>query len=217
MTLGRSFAIVSALLAGCSSLTSTVNPEADGAADVGDDASEVADDTFVIALPHPCSSAAECAASEVCAYPVGSCTGSSVCVTRRAEDGGTSARRYCGCDGSAVDAASAYPDGWAQVPTRGVGVCPGGGADGGASCIRRPAAGCPTTPCPDGTVCAYEIGGVAGGGGSWCLPIPGACATTPTCACMGLCACGTSAGRAEACADATHGAVPVLACDNGVR
>ena len=73
---------------------------------------------------------------------------------------------------------------------------------------------CTRSGCPTGFACAVEIGGVAGGGGSWCAPIPPACTAAPTCACMASCACASGVGgRPESCTDRNG----VLECDNGVR
>jgi hypothetical protein len=72
--------------------------------------------------------------------------------------------------------------------------------------------------CPAGTICAVEIGGVAGGGGEYCAPVPDPCRSTPTCACLGSCACGTSFGRPETCVDARdQDGGPTIQCDNGIR
>ena len=223
MGLLRRLPLVVSLLVGCSASASTptsAGPDPDASADLGaDDAvGDLGDDAYFV-TPKACTRASDCAASEVCAYPIGNCTTSGTCVTPHAVEAGAPSVRYCGCDGSAVEGAAGYPDGLSPIRIRGAGVCPGVSVDGGAapSCTRGPESGCPTTPCPAGTVCADEIGGVAGGGGSWCAPIPADCAATPTCACMGLCACGSFAGWAERCADASHGAVTVLACDDGIR
>jgi hypothetical protein len=73
---------------------------------------------------------------------------------------------------------------------------------------------CPTGGCPTGKVCVVEVGGVAGGGGEYCAPIPNECHGTPTCACMGGCVCtSTFGGRPETCT-ALNGSI---ACDNGIR
>jgi hypothetical protein len=72
--------------------------------------------------------------------------------------------------------------------------------------------------CPAGTICAVEIGGVAGGGGEYCAPIPDPCRSTPTCACLGSCACGTSFGRPQTCVDARdQDGGQTIQCDNGIR
>jgi hypothetical protein len=70
--------------------------------------------------------------------------------------------------------------------------------------------------CPPGTVCAVEIGGVAGGGGEYCAPIVDRCKNDVTCACLASCVCGSSFGRPEKCAD-TQQQGTVLDCDNGIR
>jgi hypothetical protein len=97
-------------------------------------------------------------------------------------------------------------------------------ADGGTSCTYDNAGApgkpsdfggaCPKSGCPAGTVCVAEAGGVAGGGGEYCAPIPFDCHGTPTCACMGACACRSGAGlRPEMCFDGAG----LITCDNGVR
>ncbi|MEO5767305.1 MAG: hypothetical protein ABIS92_03050 [Polyangia bacterium] len=86
--------------------------------------------------------------------------------------------------------------------------------DGGASIDGSAFNGvCPATGCPAGTVCVFEIGGVAGGGGESCAPIPDKCHGTPTCACMGGCACTNTFGRPETCSDQRGS----IACDDGIR
>ena len=89
-----------------------------------------------------------------------------------------------------------YPDGGAPVDGSAFnGVCPIGG-------------------CPSGTVCVVEIGGVAGGGGEYCAPIPNECHGTPTCDCMGSCVCTHPFGnRPEACSSQNG----TIACDDGIR
>ncbi len=77
--------------------------------------------------------------------------------------------------------------------------------------------GCPQIPCPTGYVCASETGGVAGGGGSHCIPIPAECATSITCACFGTCACGISFGRPELCDTTPNHPEYGFGCDNGIR
>ncbi len=73
---------------------------------------------------------------------------------------------------------------------------------------------CPTAGCPSGTVCVVEIGGVAGGGGEYCAPIPSECHGTPTCACMAACVCTSRVGgRPESCSEQNS----QIACDNGIR
>ena len=87
-------------------------------------------------------------------------------------------------------------------------ACPPGDASVGRNT-------CPQTPCPTGWICTSETGGVAGGGGSHCVPIAAECNGVATCECMGSCACGFVFNRAEQCRDLDGGAV--IACDNGVR
>ena len=99
-----------------------------------------------------------------------------------------------------------------------------GVADGPATCTYpdgvMPADGgafsgiCPSGGCPAGTVCVVEVGGVAGGGGESCAPIPNECHGTPSCACMASCVCtSTFGGRPERCTDQPG----TIACDNGIR
>ena len=85
------------------------------------------------------------------------------------------------------------------------GAPPDGGAFRGA---------CPASGCPAGSVCVVEIGGVAGGGGEYCAPIPTECHGAPSCACMASCVCTNGrAGRPETCSDRNG----TIACDNGIR
>jgi hypothetical protein len=85
----------------------------------------------------------------------------------------------------------------------------GGAPDGGAF-----QGACPASGCPAGSVCVVEIGGVAGGGGEYCAPIPTECHGTPSCACMASCACTSGfGGRPETCSDQSG----TIACDNGIR
>jgi hypothetical protein len=85
----------------------------------------------------------------------------------------------------------------------------GGALDGGAF-----VGGCPAAGCPAGTFCVAEIGGVAGGGGEYCAPIPIECHGTQSCACMATCACTSGIGRRpELCSEQSG----YLACDNGIR
>ena len=73
---------------------------------------------------------------------------------------------------------------------------------------------CPSEPCPTGTVCVVEVGGVAGGGGARCEPIPTNCDGKPSCACMKFCSCTDGFGsRPESCSEQAG----VLYCDNGIR
>ena len=67
--------------------------------------------------------------------------------------------------------------------------------------------------CPPGTVCVSEIGGVAGGGGTYCSPIPEACHGHPSCACLETCACAHFSGTNQACYDQDGS----IACDDFVR
>jgi hypothetical protein len=128
------------------------------------------------------------------------CGGSSVLLVAVA-DGSTSADDAATADADAADVATADAGG---VPL-----------DSGPTCIANAASwsfyACPA--CPDGSVCTTETGGVAGGGGSWCVSIPPECAGTPTCACMATCACTHGVGgRPEKCTDRPSG----LECNNGI-
>jgi hypothetical protein len=68
--------------------------------------------------------------------------------------------------------------------------------------------------CAAGSAYVVQVGGVAGGGGAYCLPIPPGCHGAPTCACMASsCGCTTSVMTPEQCTDIDGG----LACDNGIR
>jgi hypothetical protein len=74
--------------------------------------------------------------------------------------------------------------------------------------------------CPAGTVCAVEIGGVAGGGGEYCAPIMDRCKNDVTCACLASCVCGdTFGGFPQACYDDTRywDSGTLLGCDNFIR
>jgi hypothetical protein len=71
-----------------------------------------------------------------------------------------------------------------------------------------------TCSCPVGTACVAEIGGVAGGGGFYCSPIPAACHGVPTCTCMEACACPHFGFRNLSCSEAPTGG---LECDDGIR
>jgi len=73
---------------------------------------------------------------------------------------------------------------------------------------------CPSEPCPAGTVCVVEVGGVAGGGGARCEPIPTSCDGQPSCACMKFCSCVNGVGsRPESCSEQSG----AIYCDNGIR
>ena len=73
---------------------------------------------------------------------------------------------------------------------------------------------CPGEPCPTGTVCVAEVGGIAGGGGARCEPIPASCDGQPSCACMKYCSCVNGFGsRPESCSEQPG----VIYCDNGIR
>ena len=62
--------------------------------------------------------------------------------------------------------------------------------------------------CGTGEVCAVEVGGPMKRGATWCVTIPPECGGTPTCACMGACACGH-----WRCIDGT--AAGEILCDDG--
>lgn len=109
------------------------------------------------------------------------------------------------------DASSFVPDAADGGPTPHTGsdaACPPGDVSVGRNT-------CPQTPCPAGWICTSETGGVAGGGGTHCVPVPAECNGAATCGCMGTCACGFIFSRAEECRDIDGGRV--IACDNGVR
>lgn len=65
--------------------------------------------------------------------------------------------------------------------------------------------------CPAGSVYMVQVGGVAGGGPSWCAPIPPECNGTPTCACLGACGCAPH----DSCDDTLSS--DTIYCDNHVR
>jgi hypothetical protein len=100
-----------------------------------------------------------------------------------------------GAMGGSGGAMCSYPDGGAPVD---------GAAFNGV---------CPQSGCPAGTVCVFEVGGVAGGGGEYCAPIPNECHGTPTCACMASCVCTNGrGGRPEVCTEQNGS----IACNNGI-
>jgi hypothetical protein len=73
---------------------------------------------------------------------------------------------------------------------------------------------CAPGGCPSGTICVAEVGGVAGGGGAHCAPIPTECHGVPSCACMASCACASGiGGHPETCTYQNDG----IYCDNGIR
>lgn len=80
--------------------------------------------------------------------------------------------------------------------------------DGGT--VRLDGGNCEADGCGPGAVCMAEVGGVAGGGGSWCSPVPAHCENTRTCACMGACAC-----PHELCLESKDASIG--GCDNLVR
>jgi hypothetical protein len=109
-------------------------------------------------------------------------------------DGGARLR-----DAEAGTSMCAYNDGGAELDpaTRFRGDCSGG--------------------CPPGTICAVQIGGVAGGGGAYCAPILDRCLHDLSCACLGSCVCGYGHGQPQVCnTDKTDGGEVIL-CDDGIR
>lgn len=80
--------------------------------------------------------------------------------------------------------------------------------DGGT--VRLDGGNCEVDGCGPGAVCMSEIGGVAGGGGSWCSPVPARCENARTCACMGACAC-----PRELCLESNDASIG--GCDDLVR
>ena len=107
----------------------------------------------------------------------------------------------CGSTKSGQDGSSYGPRACSYAD----GAAPDGGAFQGV---------CPAAGCPSGTVCVVEVGGVAGGGGEYCAPIPNECQGAPSCACMASCVCTSGiGGRRETCSDQNG----TIACDNGIR
>jgi hypothetical protein len=167
-------------------------PLADAAADAPDDTAEAGADT---SLPTPV-----CHGGCLCATTAAACPAGCYRSFTAEADGGLS---FNGClNGGPLETP---PD------------------DGGLRCTYDDAGspgtptdfsgGCPPSGCPAGTVCVSESGGIAGGGGEYCAPIPVECHGTPTCACMGSCACRSGAGlRPERCSD-QGGAIT---CHNGI-
>jgi hypothetical protein len=100
-------------------------------------------------------------------------------------------------DGGLGTAACLYHDGGVDAAARFHGSCDGG--------------------CPPGTICAVEIGGVAGGGGAYCAPIVDRCRNDLSCDCLASCVCGESYGRAERCSTSNGDGVERIECDNGIR
>jgi hypothetical protein len=136
---------------------------------------------------------------------VGACGGESLgrdAATDASGNGGHGGSSGTGGTGASRDAQGdakqmcSYPDGGAPAD---------GGAFNGV---------CPSSGCPSGTVCVAEVGGVAGGGGEYCAPIPNECHGTPTCACMASCVCTNGfGGRPETCTEQNGS----IGCDNGIR
>jgi hypothetical protein len=104
----------------------------------------------------------------------------------------------------AQDTSLGFSDG--PVPDSAYPVC----TDEGGPPARLDGGNCGTEGCGANAVCLFEVGGVAGGGGSWCSPVPARCETTRTCACMGACAC-----PKELCLDNPDGGIG--GCDDLVR
>lgn len=120
-----------------------------------------------------------------------------------------------GADISSSDVSSTDVSSGKDVSSDRTSMCtyPDGGAPGDGGTFNGH---CPTAGCASGTVCVVEIGGVAGGGGEYCAPIPSECHGTPTCACMAACVCTSKLGpQPESCSE-NFGA-GTIACDNGVR
>jgi collagen type VII alpha len=137
----------------------------------------------------------------------------------------------------------AAPDGWARFASASacLGIDSGGCPAGFSDCNKNKQDGCetrtpvgttcanactapdggsassnasPSEPCPTGTVGVVEVGGVAGGGGAHCQPIPTSCDGQPSCACMKYCSCvGGFGSRPESCSEQAG----VIYCDNGIR
>lgn len=120
--------------------------------------------------------------------------------------GATDAAPGSDFEASAYDASASD----ASLMTGSGGACPADDAGVGLD-------GCPQIPCPTGYVCASETGGVAGGGGRHCIPIPPECAASITCACFGTCACGVAFGRPEMCSTTPNYPEFGFGCDNGIR
>jgi hypothetical protein len=106
-------------------------------------------------------------------------------------DGGSSGD--AGTDGGAVECANADAGMTLDASARFEGSCANG--------------------CPPGTICTVEIGGVAGGGGEYCAPIPDACRGDVTCACLASCVC----GPVDKCANPSDASQGAIMCDNGIR
>jgi hypothetical protein len=114
-----------------------------------------------------------------------------------------------GCGGSAMQSTDASDAGSGDGGGLMCSYADGGTPDGGAFHGT-----CPSGGCAAGTVCVVEVGGVGGGGGEYCAPIPIECHGTPTCACMGRCVCtNTFGGQPETC-NTQNG---TIFCDNGIR
>jgi hypothetical protein len=139
------------------------------------------------------------AIGRICPY------GATTCVCKNL--GQNSAQWSCvpldggGASDAGTDAAPpdcTYDDGGAQLDpsTRFHGSCAGG--------------------CPAGTLCAVEIGGVAGGGGEYCAPIIDRCKNDLSCGCLASCVCGVSFSRPEGCTEGQPLGTK-LECDNGIR
>jgi len=101
-------------------------------------------------------------------------------------DTGLQGKLYCGPDGTWQAGLGLFPcgpaDAGADAPTCSIGDA----LVSDASCSATDAG----EGCGVGEVCAVEVGGPMRRGATWCVTIPPECGGTPTCACMGVCACG---------------------------
>jgi hypothetical protein len=75
--------------------------------------------------PPSCTTSADCASHEVCAYKIGSCAAEGQCVALSSGPQvcgscPTCLPGYCGCNGSLVGSECKYPDGYAPEPTMGI-------------------------------------------------------------------------------------------------
>lgn len=67
-----------------------------------------------------CSSPSDCSGSQVCVYPIGSCSAHGQCLDRPDDDScGDFYNPACGCDGKPVAFGCGYPEGYASAPTTG--------------------------------------------------------------------------------------------------
>ena len=207
-------AAVSAITLSCCGGTSEPGGSADGSVDVMTDGADAA------SLPDQGADRTEpsdrCPADEpqngydcfltnaigrVCAYGSATC----VCV-----NGGQNSAQWT-CTGG--DAGAGEDGDAAMSPLD----CTFGDASSAFDASSRFQGSC-VAGCPAGTICAVQIGGVAGGGGEYCAPIPDRCKGTPTCACLASCVCGSRYGQPEACTDSTNpDGGKEIDCDDGIR